>query len=231
MTTARPALAAAVAVLALALSACSSDPAPSTNTVAPPPETNQAAEEAPAAKPDAHKARILDILSGEMLRVQIHTDVYGDVDMDAANPRTVVVRDPRIDAPERGECGFEETMDLLVNEIIGRTWPESANMPEEPWTPEQDVTVTLTNAELLEVDYPEADPDGTELFEIDFSRKNVDGWDDTVALGYARANQEMPEGYSQRQYMLDAQARAETASEAPGLYATCWADLYTGPTN
>ena len=230
----RLAMAGSIAALALALTGCSGGGTVTVETT--PAETTPV--EAPAAKPDAYKGRILDIISADTLRVQIHTDVYGGTEQDAADPRTVVVHDPRIDAPDNGECGFEESRDYMIRENIGTVWPKSAQMPDEPWTPEEDFTVTLENADLLEAGYPETEGKA-ELFEVSYRGDyGSNGWTNSIDKGYARLAEDLPEEYRWYDILIDAQERAEkrteTTREAPdvrtavGLYATCWADLHTG---
>lgn len=221
-------LTASVLLSLLALTGCSGGSAPSAGpepTVSSA-ETTSTAETAATAEPDLYTARVIDVLSGDTLRVQMKTAVYRD-GVSGSGKResvevpseTIVVKDPSFDAPAPGECGFEESRSYLVTRVFFQKGPE--------WVLEEDSNVTVElSRETIET-LPEALPE-TEG-EVKLYLINYQFSPDSVMLkgGYARVGKISPpnEGVTTRYAELKAWEDAGKRAAAEGnLWSSCWSE-------
>lgn len=203
-----------IGALGLLLAGCSSpaDQAPPPTGTFTPPVAQQDDFE-----PDYHKAHIIDIVSGDTLRVQLTYAVKrlprGKLDEREVAPETIEVRSAILDAPDPGECGFEESRDAL-SRLHGSGG--------QPFVFDEGrlITVSLDNSDTVRKGIPNLDEAGRPVYWIGTgptrSHSNqvhngfakVPGWIKGDAVGSP---------YDASQFQEQAQY-----SDA-GLWETCWA--------
>lgn len=199
-----------IGALGLLLTGCSSpaDQAPPPTGTFTPPVAQQ-----DDFVPDYHKARIIDIVSGDTLRVQLTYAVKrlprGKLDEREVAPETIEVRSAILDAPDPGECGFEESRDAfrLLNGSGGQPFVFDEGKV---------ITVTLDNSDTVRKGIPNLDEAGRPVYWIgpDHSAQvrngfaKVPGWIKGDAVGSP----------------YDASGAQEQAQGSnAGLWQTCWA--------
>lgn len=109
--------------LAASLAACSgaSDDSGSAASQSAGPSASQSAEPTVYTK---HSVRVKDVLSGDTVRVTITGDSVGGKTVDRAesNYEDLVIRILGIDAPDEGECGFDEATAQMTSTALGRSY-------------------------------------------------------------------------------------------------------------
>lgn len=176
-----------------------------------------------AVEPDIYKARVIDVLSGDTLRVQMKTAVYrdgvsgsGEREEVEVPSETIVVKDPTFDAPTPGECGFEESRSYFVTGVLGQKGPE--------WVLDEDRKVTIELSRDSIEDLPEADG------EVQFYQMNYRNHPAATMLhrGYAQVGELMrvdTDGKPLHPGLAGWEKRARVhANESGNLWATCWAE-------
>ncbi|MGW9827889.1 endonuclease YncB(thermonuclease family) [Brevibacterium pityocampae] len=205
-------LTASVLLSLLALTGCSTEPGTTTS-----PSTT--------AEPSFYTARVIDVLSGDTLRVQMKTGVYhpsesatGEREEVEVPSETIVVKDPSFDAPAPGECGFEESRSYLVTGVLGQQGPE--------WVLEEDSSVTVElhrdTIETLPETLPEAESE-VKLYSINYRNNPA-----SVMLqrGYAQVGELVPaeEGTNTRYSQLNAWQDAGKRTAERNLWGSCWSE-------
>ena len=216
-------LTASVLLSLLALTGCSGGSAPSAGSepTVSSAETTSTAETAATVEPSFYTARVIDVLSGDTLRVQMETAVYrpsdsatGEREEVEVPSETIVVKDPSFDAPVTGECGFEESRSYLVTGVLGQNGPE--------WVLEEDssVIVELSREDIETL--PETE-DEAELYSINYRNNPA-----SVMLqrGYAQVGELVPaeEGTNTRYSQLNAWQDAGKRTAEGNLWGSCWSE-------
>lgn len=163
--------------------------------------------------PDHWEARVIDVIAGDKLRVQVTNEVYldkGEKTRVESDLGTIVVKDPVYDAPAVGECGHEAAVKHLTQSIF-KNWPR---------TDENPVMVTLDRQRLDET-LPAADADGAHLLRINY---NNSPYSYMLSDGYAKVGHLLGPDSP----LLGEMAAAEQRGQNHGnplpdtLWATCW---------
>lgn len=176
--------------------------------------------------PDYWNARVIDVLSGDTLRVQL-TEGYvyktnpgntrGEDYTFPAEPKTLTVKDATYDAPVKGECGFEESR---VNLIQRGFLVQSDVTPD--WAPSEEdrlfVSLQRSGEEFDSI--PQVDDQGRELYYLNslpLSLAQVQLQD-----GYGRVSTLLPQGSLHAARTNTEQDGKDAAENGKNLWATCW---------
>lgn len=202
---------AAFASVAL-LAGCSGPAAPKAPTNAPQASV-PAAQTTPDQAPAHWEARVIDVIAGDKLRVQVTNEVYlnkGEKTRVESDLGTIVVKDPVYDAPAVGECGHEAAAAHLTRSIF-KNWPG---------TDENPVMVTLDRQRLDET-LPATDADGAHLLRINYDNSP---YSYMLSNGYAKVGHLLGSDSP----LLGEMAAAEQRGKNHGnplpdtLWVTCW---------
>lgn len=216
-------LTASVLLSLLALTGCSGGSAPSAGSepTVSSAETTSTTSPSTTAEPSFYTARVIDVLSGDTLRVQMKTGVYhpsesatGKREEVEVPSETIIVKDPSFDAPATGECGFEESRSYLVTGVLGQNGPE--------WVLEEDSSVIVElHRDTIET-LPETEGEA-ELYSINYRNNPA-----SVMLrnGYAQVGELVPveEGANTRYAMLNAWQDAGKRTAEDNLWGSCWSE-------
>lgn len=222
-------LTASVLLSLLALTGCSGGSAPSAGSepTVSSAEATSTTSPSTTAEPSFYTARVIDVLSGDTLRVQMRTGVYhpsesatGEREEVEVPSETIVVKDPSFDAPAPGECGFEESRSHLITKVFFQKGPE--------WVLEEDSEVIVSLSRETIEDLPEAVP-GTEgevkLYLINYRQGSPDSR--MLQRGYARVGKLTPinDEVTNRYAMLNAwQDQGKRAAAEGNLWGSCWSE-------
>lgn len=207
---------AAVAVSSMLLAGCTGSQADGAHGPVSPghqiPETPDYPEHA-----SHYRAQVIDVLSGDTLRVQLVEATYaasispsGQSETIEIDPQTIVVKDVTYDAPAVGECGFEQARDHLITQVFNRDGPDWVNDEADGA-----YHVGLYRGDVLD-DLPRTDGQGRHLYEAGY-RQNLAS--DMLDSGHARIGSMIPTGSTVWEMLMSSQSVAMEYDK--GLWETC----------
>lgn len=161
--------------------------------------------------PDHWEARVIDVIAGDKIRVQVTNEVYldkGEKTRVESDLGTIVVKDPVYDAPAVGECGHEAAAAHLTRSIF-KNWPG---------TDENPVMVTLDRQRLDET-LPATDADGAHLLRINYDNSP---YSYMLGNGYAKVGHLLGSDSPLLGEMAAAEQRGKGAEASDTLWKTCW---------
>lgn len=167
----------------------------------------------PEREPNHYEARVIDVLAGDKLRVQVTDAVYlskGERTLIPSDLGTIVVKDPTYDAPASGECGYEESRDHLIT---------GAFLQDLPWNPDTNkVMITIGGRDRLdEAGIPATDGD-THLMMFNHQWESPGSY--MLGNGYARVGELLNSDYFLYGTLQEGQRRGSER----GLWQTCWGE-------
>lgn len=174
--------------------------------------------------PSYYDAQVIDVLSGDTMRVQLVEAVFrpsvtgtGENERYPVDPETITVKDAHYDAPAAGECGFEESRNHLITKVFGQPGPD--------WSNEEGNTriVALQRDYLDDLNLPLADADGNQLYEIGYRNNASESpYQTMLGQGYARTAELLPAGSTIHDRVSSTEQRGQ--ENDIGLWSTCWDD-------
>lgn len=208
---------AAVAVSSMLLAGCTSSQADDVHGPVSPghqiPETPDYPEH-----PSRYRAQVIDVLSGDTLRVQLVEAHYspsvspsGQREVVELDPLTIVVKDATFDAPAAGECGFEQAREHLITKVFHQNGPDWVNDEADGA-----YLVGLSRDFLDDADLPRTDTEGRQLYKAGYRHSLAS---DMLNSGHARIGSMIPTGSTVWERLMSSQSGAMEYDK--GLWETC----------
>lgn len=171
-------------------------------------------------EPSHYEARVIDVLAGDELRVQLTGAVYepsisptGKREVLPVDPKTLVVNDASYDSPEAGECGFEEAKEFLITDVF--------RQPGPGWVLDEDapITVSLRRDTLDKIGVPATDADGVEQYLIGVWPESPSSR--MLQNGYGRVGELIPTDSNLYGTLSGNQDSAQRNDGGRGLWSLC----------